>query len=181
MKLNGKEKGQYFFTADEHYGHDKPFIYQARGFPSVEEMDETLIANHNEVVSDRDTVIHGGDFSLYSKTREDVHKKYVMRLNGNHIFVKGSHDYWLRGWHDPQILEIKMKKAHIVICHYCMRTWPRSHYNSWHLFGHSHGRLEPIGKRWDITVDNNNFYPLAFWEIRNIMKKRPDNPNLVKK
>jgi calcineurin-like phosphoesterase family protein len=40
-----------------------------------------------------------------------------------------------------------------------MRVWPRSHHNSWQLYGHSHGKLLPIGKQWDIGVDNNDFYP----------------------
>jgi calcineurin-like phosphoesterase family protein len=62
-----------------------------------------------------------------------------------------------------------------------MRVWPRSHYNSWQLYGHSHGRLEPVGKQWDVGVDNNNFYPVSFDQLVEIMKNRPDNFNLVKK
>jgi calcineurin-like phosphoesterase family protein len=62
-----------------------------------------------------------------------------------------------------------------------MRTWARSHYNSWQLYGHSHGKLEPIGKQWDIGVDNNNYYPVSFDQITEIMKTRPDNPNLIKR
>jgi calcineurin-like phosphoesterase family protein len=61
-----------------------------------------------------------------------------------------------------------------------MRVWPRSHYNSWHLFGHSHGKLEPVGKSWDVGVDKNNFIPLSLTQIEKIMEKRPDNPNFVK-
>jgi calcineurin-like phosphoesterase family protein len=52
--------------------------------------------------------------------------------------------------------------------------------NSWQLYGHSHGKLAPIGKQWDIGVDNNNFYPVSFNKICEIMVDRPDNPNFVK-
>ena len=31
----------------------------------------------------------------------------------------------------------------VVLCHYAMRVWDRSHYGSWHLYGHSHGNLPP--------------------------------------
>jgi calcineurin-like phosphoesterase family protein len=62
-----------------------------------------------------------------------------------------------------------------------MRTWHRSHYNAWLLYGHSHGRLPPIGKSWDVGVDNNNFTPISFEQVKDIMKARPDNPNLVKR
>jgi calcineurin-like phosphoesterase family protein len=69
----------------------------------------------------------------------------------------------------------------IVVCHYAMRAWAASHYSSWQLFGHSHGQLEPVGKQWDIGVDNNDFKPVSLEEIKEIMKSRPDNPGLVEK
>ena len=60
-----------------------------------------------------------------------------------------------------------------------MRVWPRSHYNSWMLYGHSHGMLDPIGKQHDVGVDNNEFYPVSLEQIREIMMGRPDNPNFI--
>jgi len=35
-------------------------------------------------------------------------------------------------------------------------------------------------KKWDIGVDNNDFYPVSFNKICEIMVDRPDNPNFVK-
>jgi calcineurin-like phosphoesterase family protein len=169
-----------WFTSDEHYGHKNILKYCSRPYSNIEEHDENLIRNHNEVVSDDDTVFHAGDFTLMHG-REKVHKKYIMRLKGKHRFIVGSHDYWLQGWNEHEIFELKHQKRHIVICHYSMRTWARSHYNSWQLYGHSHGKLEPIGKQWDIGVDNNNYYPVSFDQITEIMKTRPDNPNLIKR
>jgi calcineurin-like phosphoesterase family protein len=61
-----------------------------------------------------------------------------------------------------------------------MRTWEKSHYNSWHLFGHSHGKLPSFGKSFDIGVDTNDFYPYSFDEVKKIMDKLPDNFNLVR-
>jgi len=60
----------------------------------------------------------------------------------------------------------------VVALHYAMRTWPQSHYGSWQVFGHSHGNLPPIGLQWDVGVDNNNFYPVSFDELKIIMEKR---------
>jgi calcineurin-like phosphoesterase family protein len=77
-------------------------------------------------------------------------------------------------------LNLKIEKQLIIVDHYAMRRWSRSHYNSWQLFGHSHGKLEPSGKQWDIGVDNNNFYPVSFNQLKKIMKERPDNENLVR-
>ncbi|KKL16922.1 hypothetical protein LCGC14_2490690, partial [marine sediment metagenome] len=64
------------------------------------------------------------------------------------------------------------KNQFIVVCHYAMRRWERSHYGSWQLYGHSHGRLEPIGLQHDVGVDNNNFYPVSLIELVEIMKHR---------
>ena len=170
----------YFFTADEHYGHTNIIDYCNRPFDNVHEMDKALIDNHNLVVKNSDIVIHAGDFTMNRKYGY-VLQRYVNVLNGNHIFLKGSHDRWLKGKDAPQIYELKIVKTLIVVCHYAMRTWAKSHYNSWHLFGHSHGRLDPIGKSWDIGVDNNHFFPVSYYDIKNIMAQRPDNPNLIRK
>lgn len=167
----------YFFTADEHYGHRNIIKYCGRPFSSVEEMNEEIIKRHNEVVGNNDTVYHIGDFILGS---QECAASIIEQLNGSHVFIDGSHDKWLA---EPKIkiLEKHVHNQLMVLCHYCMRVWPKSHYNSIHLYGHSHGRLEPIGKSWDVGVDNNDFYPLSDKQILEIMKNRPDNPNKVDK
>jgi calcineurin-like phosphoesterase family protein len=165
----------HFFTADEHYGHKNILRYCRRPFASAEEMGQELIRRHNEVVGADDTVIHAGDFTLLKKTEAE---KYLRQLRGRHCFLKGSHDGWL-GKATPAMLELTIEGQFIVVCHYAMRVWPRSHYNSWQLYGHSHGKLAPVGKQWDIGVDNNDFYPVSFEQLRAIMLTRPDNPNLV--
>ena len=167
----------YFVTSDEHFGHVNILKYCNRPFENVHEMNKAIIDRHNEVVDDNDTVIHAGDFTM----GRDAHR-YISKLNGNHIFLEGSHDKWMGKHHNNrQILEIKIQGTPVIICHYCMRTWARSHYNSWHLFGHSHGRLESLGKSHDIGVDGNNFYPYNEIQIAELMKKKPDNFNLIKK
>jgi len=50
-----------------------------------------------------------------------------------------------------------------------------ANYNSWQLYGHSHGRLKPIGKQMDVGVDTHNFYPYSVKEIVEEMKTKPDN------
>jgi calcineurin-like phosphoesterase family protein len=171
----------YWFTADEHFSHGNIIQYCNRPFNSVYEMNETLIRNHNEVVKSDDIVIHGGDFSFVN--RYELANKIIERLNGSlHIFLKGSHDKWLKvNAHD--MWERNIDGQVVVVCHYAMLVWPKSHYGSWQLYGHSHGKLDiPImGKQYDIGVDNNNFYPVSFDKIVEIMKGKKDNFNLLRK
>lgn len=168
-----------FFTADQHFGHKNIIKYCNRPFESVEEMDQVIIDRFNEVVSEGDEVIHVGDLTL---ARGKQVSRYVDRLNGRNTFLKGSHDYWQakasRGLF-PDILETKVEGQVIVACHYAMRVWPKSHYGAWQVYGHTHGDLPPQGKQWDVGVDNNDFYPVSFDQLKEIMEDLPDNFDLV--
>lgn len=179
MKYKGLNKDKLFFTSDEHYGHNNVIRYCSRPFQSVDQMNDVIISNFNAIVPKDGTTIHAGDFYLGPLKADFVHQRIISRLNGSHIFIMGSHDKWMKGPNAPDIIELNIDGQCIIISHYCMRTWAKSHYNSWHLYGHSHGTLEPIGKSWDIGVDNNSFYPLSFQAIECIMNDRPDNPNLI--
>ena len=168
----------YFFTSDQHFSHKNIIKYSNRPFSSVEEMDSEIIRRHNEVVSDADVVVHAGDFSMIKDTKL-VYKNYISKLKGTNIFLKGSHDYWLQK--GIQIWEKRIDGIYVVVCHYAMRVWPKSHYGAYHLYGHSHNRLGSYGKSFDVGVDGNNFYPYSFEDVKNKMNTLPDNFNLVNK
>ena len=167
----------YFFTADEHFGHENIIRYCRRPFSDVAEMGRELIRRHNDVVTGADTVIHAGDFTFGSAA---VAKDLVGQLHGKHVFLRGSHDRWL-GPLARDLWEGTIEGQYIVVCHYAMRVWPRSHYNSWQLYGHSHGNLEPQGKQLDIGVDSNGYAPISFERLRQIMRDRPDNLDMFPK
>lgn len=158
----------YFFTSDQHFNHTNIISYCNRPYNSIEEMNESIINNHNEVVGKNDIVIHAGDFAFvnYKSQAEKIFK----RLNGNHIYLKGNHDRWM-----PKCTQYIWKKIinkkYITICHYAMRVWPGSHYGGWQLYGHSHGNLTSMKNQYDIGVDNNNYYPVSFDQLLNIMRK----------
>lgn len=54
-------------------------------------MDETIIKNWNETVSNKDTIIHLGDVGLSSKT---YISSIIKKLHGNKILIMGNHDNW---------------------------------------------------------------------------------------
>jgi calcineurin-like phosphoesterase family protein len=157
---------KYFFTADEHFSHKNIIKYCNRPFQSIEEMNEEIIKRHNEIVSENDVVIHAGDFTLLGPTQYEL---FSNKLNGTKIYLNGSHDRRLK---QNQIWERMIDGKYVVVCHYAMLAWPRSHYGSWQLFGHSHGMLKNYNrdKQYDIGVDNNNFYPVSFDKLKEILK-----------
>lgn len=144
-------------------------------------MDEVMIERWNEKVSPGDWVYHLGDFSF--KDPQD----YVKRLNGRIILILGNHDRKrLSALKEcfgcvHELLTIKEKGKDIVLCHYAMRVWPKAHFNSWHLYGHSHGKLEPMGKSFDVGVDCTGFAPININTVEAVMVARSDNPSLIRK
>jgi calcineurin-like phosphoesterase family protein len=169
-----------WFTADEHYNHENIIKYCNRPFKDAQEMNDALIRNHNRVVNGGDVVYHLGDFVMGD---EDSARHIISQLNGRHVFIRGSHDKWLGELHHG-IYELRIDATDarhidgtdipnvITLCHYAMRMWHKSHYGSIHLFGHSHGRLEPMGRQMDVGVDCWNFYPVSLEQVIKIMTHR---------
>lgn len=87
---------KFFIISDTHFGHENVIKYCNRPFANAKEMDEAMIKNWNEVVSNKDTVIHLGDFGLGSK---EYIKSILQRLNGRKILIKGNHDNWTDEWY----------------------------------------------------------------------------------
>lgn len=150
-----------FFTADTHFGHANVLKYDNRPFNTADEMNEALIANWNRVVGTNDTVYHLGDVSML---RPEKTKEILDRLNGKIHLIRGNHEKsaehkicqerfeWIKDYH---FLGLN-GGIKIALFHYALRVWDRAHYGSWHLFGHSHGRLSLPDKTLaiDIGVDS---------------------------
>lgn len=165
-----------FFTSDTHFGHAKIIQHSKRPFDNVEEMDEYLIQQWNRVVAPKDEVWHLGDFNFRSKlSTED----YFRRLNGRINIIWGNHDddYAKKYKHlfasYQEMKYLKMYGEKITLYHYAQRVWRNSHHGSWHLFGHSHGDLENLGRSMDIGVDAQYDYaPVVFGVIKDYMDKQ---------
>lgn len=78
-----------FITSDTHFGHANIIKYCKRPFADVEEMNETLVANWNAVVSSEDEVWHLGDLAL-GKAPDII--AIGRQLNGKKYLLRGNHD-----------------------------------------------------------------------------------------
>lgn len=169
----------FYLTADTHFGHNNIIRYCNRPFNTVDEMDDKIIENWNNVVTNEDIVYVLGDFAFNN------FKTYVDRLNGTRIYLlPGDHDKSAQNYGKLKITDTTLNLkfnggTSVTLSHWCYRVWHASHYNSFHAFGHSHGRLEPVGKSWDVGVDNNDFKPISIGEFIFIMGGRPNNINFI--
>jgi calcineurin-like phosphoesterase family protein len=157
----------YFFTADEHLGHEKLILGGHRPFKSVEEMDEEIIRRHNSIVRNGDIVIHAGDFAFASKTKV---MDYIAQLNGQHTFLRGTHDGWMNSSF-REIWEKTINGRHIVVCHYPLRYWAEMEYGAFNLYGHLHGTGTPLFHQLDIGVDANYYFPVSLDEVERLILK----------
>lgn len=177
-------------TSDCHFGHSTILEYCRRPFESAGEMNEAMIDRWNQVVKPEDTVYHLGDFTLGGY---EQFKKIIYRLNGSIILLVGDHDdRWIRGYYKSLSINEKFRVDSsgmitlefstgkrpllVVMCHYAMRVWKKSHYGSIHLYGHSHGNLWGFGRSMDVGVDTNNYYPYNLSKIIDgLLKIEPHN------
>ena len=178
-----------WFVADTHFNHKSMLLEDVcdRPFKNVWEMNACMIDNWNSVINKGDVVYFAGDFALPDKGDGNDIGWIIDQLQGHIHLIRGNHDYK----NIRKKLEVKFetakdldyikgdgddKKYRIMICHYPMRTWRASVHGSWHLHGHSHGKLEPVGKMLDVGVDAHNFKPLSFDQIKDIiMSKETSN------
>lgn len=181
-----------FFTSDTHWGHANIIKYCGRPFKSIAEMDDTLIKNWNHVVKPGDTVYHLGDFAFYKDQKQT--RNVIRALNGNIVLIRGNHDKYL----EPETLqafgsvhpyyELKVHdkdssrgKQMIILLHFAMRVWDKSHHGSWHLYGHSHGTLKDKNYdnnslSFDVGTDCHGFTPISYDRVKQIMKTRNFKP-----
>jgi calcineurin-like phosphoesterase family protein len=168
---------QIFFTSDTHFDDTFAIEYFNRPFQSVDEMNAAMVDRWNNVVTNDDTVYHLGDF-----TPEDLSHftKWANQLNGTLRILPGNMDrLWLPDFVTsekvhvlPPLVSVAFEKIGtigqpqmIVLCHYSLQVWERSNHGSWHLFGHTHGKLKGIGKSFDVGVDCTDFVPLSLEQV----------------
>ena len=172
-----------WFTADYHLGHRNIIKYCNRPFETAEEMNEYILFLLDKMTNPGDTLYYLGDLTfkeglakLFFDQFEDLEIHYLIGNHDNTKVIKVAREHCASV---SQIKDVSIEGQSITLCHYAMRVWNKSHFNAWQLYGHSHGTLAPAGKQYDVGVDNNQFLPRSFGELKSIMDELPDNPNYI--
>jgi calcineurin-like phosphoesterase family protein len=146
-----------------------------RGFGSNERMHQEIIERWNEVVPEDGLIFILGDIS-FGKPEPTI--EVLQSLNGMKVLVRGNHDKHMKSavarefssiWDylEIDVVEAPKVKQRIVMLHYAMRVWNRSHFGAWHLYGHSHGNLnEWVGRSMDVGLDPNGLRPVSYKQVK---------------
>ncbi|WP_217433772.1 hypothetical protein [Caulobacter sp. S45] len=143
-----------------------------RPFGSLAEMDAALVSRWNEVVGVEDEVWHLGDFARTAKAAAEL----LPRLNGRKHLILGNNDpeaVGRLGWSSAApYAEIIAEGVPLVLCHYPFRSWNGMHRGAVNLHGHSHGRLKPLKRQFDVGVDARDYRPVGLGAML-ILRKSP--------
>lgn len=168
----------YFFTSDTHFFHEKIITYSKRPYLNRDVMNKALVENWNNVVGPKDIVYHLGDFALYKHSKELV--DLVNSLNGKIIWLLGNHDKISSKLYDScknihqvthyleQNFFVNGEQKFLVMSHYPLFRWNKSHYGSYNLHGHCHGGINNLNtgtRRYDVGVDCNNYAPIELYSL----------------
>ncbi|WP_242148354.1 metallophosphoesterase family protein [Sphingomonas sp. BAUL-RG-20F-R05-02] len=149
-----------FFTADTHFGDHRTINIWKRPFANTAEMDALILERWNATVAPDDEVWHLGDVA---RRPADV-AGWLARLNGRKHLLRGNNDpdatLAAVGWASVgDYAEIELGGRKLVLCHYPFRSWNGQHRGSLNLHGHSHGRLKPMPRQYDVGVDVYEYTP----------------------
>ena len=177
-----------YFTSDWHFCHNKPFIYESRGFKSIEEMNEIIIENHNRVVKEEDIIYCLGDCMLNDNQKG---MECINRLNGYKVIILGNHctdtriklyknlpNTEVKGWVDM----LKYGNYHFYLSHYPTITSNHDEDRSLkqiilNLHGHTHDRrkfYQDNPTMYNVALDAHNNIPVSIDQIIEDIKAKRD-------
>lgn len=173
-----------WFTADQHFDHERIIELASRPFKNVKQMNSVIIARYREVVKPDDTVYFIGDVSLRGPENYGYYCRLLnKRLPGRKILILGNHDglkpfnYVNAGFESVHTsLVIKDWDGNeYVLCHdtaaSCIdRGFNPSKARIW-VCGHVHDHYKELGNVINAGVEVRNFYPMSFDEVRGIREK----------
>ncbi len=182
-----------YFSSDWHLGHANIIKYDGRPFKSTEEMDLTIITNVTDQLKKGDNLYYLGDFALTrSANAMEGYMKALALTEANLFFIKGNHDKrdtiklyerygtYLGEQKKVKILDSSLREGHqdVILNHYAMRVWDKSHRGVWHLYGHSHHSLPDLedSLSFDVGINGWDYKLVSYPMVREKMAKKKYKP-----
>lgn len=173
-----------YLTSDWHFNHNREFIWKARGFSSIQEMNETIIQRHNALVRPGDDVYVLGDSTLGGGDEQIfiANKTLIERLNGRLHIIRGNHDTDRRVAMYESCKNVVSPVLYADMLHYKGYHFYLSHFPTLtgnlekeslkqctcNLFGHTHQTTNfhlDMPYLYHVGVDSHNCYPVSLDDI----------------
>lgn len=169
-----------YLSSDTHFGHDRGFIYEPRGFSNIQEHDEIIVEKFNSIVRPEDDLYLLGDQML----GDNEHGLNCLRqLNGKLHVLWGNHDTDVRKELYktlPNVVEIlgyagmfKYRKWRFYLSHYPTITDNLNDFSKpWEqvkcLYGHTHQKTNFYNDNpllYHVGADSHDCYPVSIDQI----------------
>ena len=171
MKLDSKEQ-KIWFVSDFHYGHDRSFILNPRGYCNVQEAMTHTWKTLTETIGVDDIVFDLGDLVVGGGINTLEYTNKLIRLPCSaHYFINGNHSAGVKDIYRtskiqiyPQVpneieiypltvpgtnftflgqqVEIVINGKTVVLSHYPLASWNHMSKGSYMLHGHCHRNME---------------------------------------
>lgn len=159
-----------YFTADQHYYHKNVIKYEDRPFKTIDEMNQTMIQNHNSIISNNDEVYMIGDIGF---CQDYMMKSILKQLNGIKYLIKGNHDKFGKSVYEEFVwvkdyYKLKYNNEKFILFHYPIYAWDCKHHGSYHIHGHVHTTSHNDffdSKKFNVGVDCTGFKPVSIEKI----------------
>ena len=166
-----------YYTSDLHFGHANCINFDHRPFKDTVEMEEVLINNWNQTVTNNDSVYILGDFSFRLKKDPG---EVLTKLHGHKHLILGNHDYAIKSSELAlSCFESVDKMAYIndgekliLMCHFPIASWNKQHYGAYHFYGHIHAHrgevyefMKQTGQAFNVGCMINHYKPFTADEV----------------
>ena len=149
-----------YFTSDTHFNQPRTLEFSKRPFSSVQQMNEVIIRNWNDRITNNDIVYHLGDFGDITFADKLLGK--IILLVGNYElkdYTVAQLEQYFDVLHGPTTIKIDENEFHLM---HEPTNRDRTKFN---LFGHIH-KLQMVKRSsLNVGVDCHNFTPLSLDEV----------------
>lgn len=161
-----------WICSDTHIGH--ALIAKLRGFSTLEEHDETILANLNSVVKPRDTLWILGDLLFNRGTKFDL----LYRIPGYVKVVLGNHDNYKPGDFPNNFAKVfgaAYGKHGTLLTHIPVHPGQKDRFTL-NIHGHLHDKVIDDPWYFNVCLEQNGLKP---FNIEEVYEKIPNPATLV--
>ena len=160
-----------YLIADTHLNDPYLLDKSPREFSDISEMNEVIVRNWHDTVSDSDQVLFGGDLAHSEITKQRFYD-WVYELKNLQCLLRGNHDPYERSeLADANLPIVESEKfSYSGFDFYCCHKYSGvpDDFDGWIIHGHHHHKrpfLNADNKRINISIDVLGYEPVSIDEV----------------